>query len=291
MHRPRVCVLMAFWFPLPLIEELAREYPATVFVVKNHSGPQFLAQEHAGWNTLFGIIDLAKRHPNVRVATIKGECGAALRAMGAKAIELPNVYSPAELALEPAPEKLPGFHIGLFGAFRPLKNGVGMAFAAALAARRLDEKVTLHINGTRMECGAPRDVAIITEICTRTGIEVVRHGWLDHEPFKLLAGSMRVVLAASFSETYNYVAADAVTAGTPVIGSDAIFWLPPAWRVNPDSTEALAQAMVQPWAIADGLDSLRAYNFVATRRLLATLAELGVTSRKKPATSASLCPS
>src|SRR4051812_36717985 len=54
-YAPRVAVLMAFWISAAAVEDLAREFPATVFVVKNHSGPQFLAQETPGWRSLFDL--------------------------------------------------------------------------------------------------------------------------------------------------------------------------------------------------------------------------------------------
>ncbi len=274
---PRVVVLMAFWVPAATIDRLAVEFPDTVFLVKNHSGPQFLAQEGTGWSSLLAVADLARRRPNVRLAAIKGECVDGLKALGVDAVELPNVYSPEALTLQ-SPARLPGFHVGIFGAYRSLKNAVGMAFAVALAAERGGERITLHVNGSRTECGSVSDAAVIPEFCRRAGVRFVAHGWLDHEPFKRLAGSMTVALQASFSETYNYVAADCVTAGTPVVGSDAIYWLPPAWRVNPDSTEAIARAVLaaRTWDVGEGLDALQADNTAALGRLVDSLRGLGV---------------
>lgn len=278
--RPRVAIIMAFWLSTGEIERLAAEFPEITFVVKNHSGPQFLAQEAKGWESLFAIGDLASRRPNVRVAAIKGECVAALQAMGLPALALPNVYSPDEVAASPAPRKLPGFHVGLFGAYRPLKNAVGMACAVASAARRLGAPVTLHVNGTRAEFGAAQDATVIGEICRRAGVGLIHEGWLDHEPFKRLAGSMSVCLQASFSETYNYVAADCVTAGSPVVGSDAIYWLPRPWRVNPDSPEAIAAAILSSrhWDPAAGRRALAQDNARSLAGLTQTLRALGCTA-------------
>ncbi len=281
-RHPRIVVLMAFWVPIATVENLARKFPGTTFVIKNHSGPQFLAQEKEGWNLLFAVADLAARMPNVRLAAIKSECVASLRALGIDAVELPNVYTPAEIERPLAVERLPGFHVGLFGAYRALKNAVGTVFALAAAARQAGEKVTLHVNGTRSECGAVSDARVIPELCRRAGIGFEHHGWLEHEPFKRLAGSMTIALQPSFSETYNYVAADCVTAGTPVVGSDAIYWLPKAWRVNPDSPAQLATAILaaRRWPIAAGLAALRHDNTVALTRLITSLTALGQSSTR-----------
>ena len=323
-HRPRVAVIMALWVELAEMARLAEHCPETVFVVKNHSGPQFLAMEGKSWKLWLDCGTLNRTYGNVRIAAIRPEMVDAVAGLGSPCVLLPNVYSPAELADARAalrrggdgrwpmadsrwpitdsranhPGGLPSsnshlptsvsclpsphspFHIGLFGAMRPLKNAVGMALAIARAAQQLreDGRVTiLHVN-QRAEMGSGADLSIITEICSRAGVGLMRHDWLDHVDFKRLAAQMDVCVCASFEETYNYVAADCVTAGAPVVGSPSIYWLPAAQQFNPDNTESLCRAILAAprWPREPQLKALEDFNAWAVERLLETFAELGV---------------
>ena len=217
-HKPRVAVIMALWVTSATLSRLAIAFPATTFIVKNHSGPQFLSQESRGWQLWLEAADLASLHRNVRIAAIKPELVQAMCAMKARCVELPNVYTESEIEAVNGKPKAAGetdgyFHIGVFGAFRPLKNAVGMAAACALVAGRRKGPTVLNINGSRMEMGSNRDLDIITQICIRSGLGLLKHDWLEHEPFKALASRMNVCCCASYHDTYNYVAADCVSAG------------------------------------------------------------------------------
>ncbi|MCX6907749.1 MAG: hypothetical protein NTY01_06870 [Verrucomicrobia bacterium] len=324
---PRVAVVMALWVSTTTLASLAQRFPGTTFVVKNHSGPQFLSQEMRGWKLWLEAADLGASKSNVAIAAIRPDLVDAMRAMGARCVELPNVYSldeiedahaamrtgdgrpktegetedrgpqtgvsPRSSVLRP-PSSPAEFHIGLFGAFRPLKNVVGMATAAALATQTIlndaadPRAVVVHINGSRVEMGANQDKANVEQICRRAGAGLVAHGWMDHDAFKALAATMDVCLCASFHDTYNYVAADCVTAGAPVVGSPSVYWLPRAQQVNPDSTAALAAAILKAplWSRLIQLDALEDFNATAVRRLLETLRGLGVatTEDRRPGT-------
>jgi hypothetical protein len=66
---------------------------------------------------------------------------------------------------------------------------------------------------------------------------------MDHEPFLDLIAQMDICLQVSLSESFNIVSADAVSMGVPLVGSDAISWLP-AWSQAPvDSASGIADAM------------------------------------------------
>lgn len=294
-EQPRVAVVMALWVSTATLASLASRFPGTTFIVKNHSGPQFLSQEMRGWKLWLEAADLGASRSNVAIAAIRPELVDAMRAMGARCVELPNVYSLDEIEdahtllrngskKSEARSQKSEFNIGIFGAFRPLKNCVGMATAAALATRSIlhdgadPRAVVVHINGSRVEMGANQDKANIEQICRRAGMGLVMHSWLDHAAFKSLAGAMDVCLAASFHDTYNYVAADCVTAGAAVVGSPAVFWLPGPQQVNPDSTADIAAAILAApgWSRAVQLYALENFNATAIRQLLETLRGLGV---------------
>lgn len=289
-HKPTVAVIMAVWVPPAEVARLAAAFPETTFIIKNHSGPQFLAQEGKRWLEFLECGELSRKFSNVKLAVIRPQDVAAMVAMGMPTVCLPNVYSPQELRdAEARPKKQStrthSMHVGLFGACRPLKNVVGMAFAATQAAAELKKRgvsMTLHVN-QRTELGGACDIEIATDMCKRAGITLEKRAWLDHVEFKQAAASMDVCLTATYHDTYNYVAADVVTAGTPVIGSPAIPWLPAMYQVNPDNTHEIAEAILSApsWSCLHQLQALQDFDAHASKTLLSTLAEFGV----KPAAS------
>jgi glycosyltransferase involved in cell wall biosynthesis len=60
-----------------------------------------------------------------------------------------------------------------------------------------------------------------------------------------LRDDVSVVCQASLSESFNYVAADAIGWGRPVVGSPAIRYLPPAWTVDPNNPRQVAAMILE----------------------------------------------
>jgi hypothetical protein len=169
----------------------------------------------------------------------------------------------------------------MFGALRPFKNAIGQTCALAMAAAASGRPLVLHVNGTRVEMGSANELAQIRELCQRAGLRLEVHGWLDHAAFVTLAARMHVALQVSFTETFNYVAADCVAAGTPVVGSPAIRFLPATWQVNPDDAEAIATAILDApnWDVAIGQRALDDWNRWASAKLLQELTPEAVAAK------------
>jgi hypothetical protein len=271
-HRPRVAVLMALFLDPRTIAGIAAAFPRTRFYVKCHSNAQFLAGESSGWQRLLQIADVSMGLPNLSIGCASEDMTRTLQALGVKAVSLPNVYdlAAAEHARGIGKLNSGGVHIGMFGALRPFKNAIGQTCALAVAKRISGRPLVLHINGTRAEMGGANDLAQMREICQRADLRLEVHGWLAHAEFVTLAAQMHVALQVSFTETFNYVAADCVAAGTPVVGSPAIRFLPAAWKVNPDDAGAIAAAILDApsWDVAVGQRALEAWNRWAAAKLL-----------------------
>lgn len=60
-----------------------------------------------------------------------------------------------------------------------------------------------------------------------------------------LRDEVSVVVQPSLSESFNYVALDALAWGRPVVGSPAIRYLPPDWTVDPNDARAIAAMIVE----------------------------------------------
>jgi hypothetical protein len=273
--RPRAVVLMAFFLDPQAIANIAEAFPRTRIYVKCHSNPQFLAGENHGWQRLLQIADLGAGLPNLGIGCASEDMTRTLQALGVKAVWLPNVYDLAAAGHARGVRKFNdgALHVGIFGALRPFKNAVGQTCALAMAARASARPLVLHTNGTRVEMAVNNDLVNMREICRRSGFRLEVHGWLDYAEFISLAARMHVALQVSFTETFNYVAADCIAAGTPVVGSPAIRFLPDAWKVNPDDTAAMAAAILDApgWEVGEGRRALETWNQRVVCRLLEEL--------------------
>lgn len=131
--------------------------------------------------------------------------------------------------------------IGCFGATRPFKNQLEQAAGALIAAKELNRRLVYFINGSRVEYNGEGILRNIRALFThQPDAELVEIEWMSHDEFIRIVGSMDVNLQVSYTETFNIVAADSVTAGVPVIGSSEIDWLPAISWADPNNAYDMA---------------------------------------------------
>jgi hypothetical protein len=87
---------------------------------------------------------------------------------------------------------------------------------------------------------------------------------------------MDLGMQVSFSESFNIVTADFVAAGTPIVASDDIEWMPYFLKAKPNSYTDIVQKLHRAWqnrGLSKFLQSiaLRWYNFKAKRAWLVKL--------------------
>ena len=112
------------------------------------------------------------------------------------------------------------------------------------AIARLDRPIRLHLNGLS------RDRAYSAWL-NRLGIDRVDHGWMTRDRYFEVVGQLDLGVQVSFAESFNYVAADHVLAGVPIVVSPmvaSIADLPAAVSrpfivSNADDPEAVALVM------------------------------------------------
>ncbi len=110
-----------------------------------------------------------------------------------------------------------------------------------LAVAQLGDRAQLHLNGVSQPGG-------YLAWLERLGIDYVEHGWMDDATYGDAVRGLDVALQASFAESFNYVAAEHLLCGVPVVGSPmvpVIAMLPARLRRaltvdNPDDPLALA---------------------------------------------------
>jgi hypothetical protein len=158
-----------------------------------------------------------------------------------KATYLPNYYPLRKPRLvRPECRQL---DIGCFGAIRPLKNQLIQAFAAIQYAKSKGKKLVFHMNGFRIEQFGQNNLKNIQALFAATEQTLEIHPWLEHDDFLELIAQMDLCLQVSLSESFNIVSADAVSMGVPLVGSEAISWLPKRSQARVDSVESIICAM------------------------------------------------
>ncbi|MCK9429146.1 MAG: glycosyltransferase [Candidatus Omnitrophica bacterium] len=135
-------------------------------------------------------------------------------------------------------------NIGCFGAIRGLKNHLRAAGLALKYATDNGLTLKFHINSERLEGGFVAQNTL-KNLRALLGDSLIEHSWLTHSDFITLCQGMDAVIVTSLSETFNIVAADAISAGIPVIGSDEIPWLSEIFQYAPTNSFLIYTAMMK----------------------------------------------
>lgn len=264
---PSHVVIYAPWIATELLARIADEFPSVVFVVVSHSNFGFLAADPHAVKLMRETAELQLTTHNVRTG---GNCrrftDAATQVLGVEVDYLPNMM-PLDEHWPRARSMWAGdcLRLGLFGAARILKNGLTGAAAACELAHTLRVPTELHVTADGDDGGTYR---AIEELCEGVPhLKLLRTGWLPWPALLRLTGHMHLILQPSFTESFNCVAAEAVRMGVPVVGSDAIDWLPHRWRADTDDAGDVARVaeylIKSPQAVDDGRRALSRYMDVA----------------------------
>ena len=92
--------------------------------------------------------------------------------------------------------------------------------------------------------------------------EVVLDGWCGWPEFRKTVADMDLLIHPSYTETFNMVSADGISQGIPVVGSEAISWLPKHWKADSDDALQIAEVglrLLQSGAHA-GVKALEKHN-------------------------------
>lgn len=235
---PKRVILEAIWVAPGKLEELIRLHPNVAWTVRVHSETPFLANEGMACEWIAWYMRLG-----VEVAFNSEHTQADFRLIGTPGY-LPNYYPLSGKSDGPLPwKKGDVIHIGCFGAIRPLKNQLIQAMAAITFAREIRCRLVFHMNGDRVEQGGTNNLKNIVAVCRDTGTDLVLHPWMNHCDFLSLVAKMNICLQVSMSESFNVTAADAVSQMVPVVGSDAIPWLPVHSCAQVNSRESIVSAL------------------------------------------------
>lgn len=253
-----VVVIEAFWVVPEKFDELRQVCPNVKFVVRNHSETPFLAQEGIAFDWMMKYFDkpnvimtsnATRMHRETRLLYSLAHPGADEVTIRRKVAYLPNYYTIDETPNEHYVCDNEVIDIGCFGAIRPLKNQLLQAIAALEFADRLGKRLRFHVNGKRIEMNGDQVMKNLRLLFTHfPQHELVEHPWMPHGEFKRLVASMDIMMQVSFSETFNIVAADAVSQNVLTITSPEVAWSNEDVQADPTSSRDITIVMDNAWA-------------------------------------------
>jgi len=153
--------------------------------------------------------------------------------------------------------------IGSFGAIRPLKNQLTACAAAISISKYLKRPTEFHLSAGREEGGGNIVLGAIQQMSQDVpNFKLVLDGWCGWPDFLKTVADMDLLIHPSYTESFNMVTADAVAQGIPVVGSEAIHWLPSSWKADSDDAVALARVGLNLLVEGahDGIKALKAHN-------------------------------
>lgn len=238
---PSHVIIAALWISTELIAQMAAEHPHTLFVLVSHSTFGFLGADPHAVRLLREAADLQMSLPNVRLG---GNClrftAPATQVFGVDVTYVPNLI-PVDEHWPPARPAWAGepLRLGLFGAARLLKSGLNAAAAACLLATRMHVPTELYVSVDPAGGGTMNAIEELTDGVPN--VTLVEKQWIPWPELLRLSAHMHLVLQPSYTETFNCVAAEATRMGVPVVGSEAIDWLPARYQAQADDAADIAR--------------------------------------------------
>ena len=250
-YKPTHVIIEAFWVVPEKFDVLNKLHPKVKWIVRNHSEMPFLANEGIAVN--WSLQYLSKKNvylaPNSKRAyydTVRMTEAAYGHDMARfKVLYLPNFYKIKEDFSKRHPLGKT-IDVGCFGAVRPMKNHLLQAIAAVHFAGKHNKTLRFHINTARIEDAGNNSLKSLRGLFANLDpkkFHLVEHGWLSHDDFLKLVATMDIGLQASFTESFNIVAADFVSKGVPIVVSKEIDWLPKDFWARETSSEDIEEAM------------------------------------------------
>jgi hypothetical protein len=230
LHRPDFAIIEAIWVTKEKLQELLNIHKTVTFIIRIHSEIPFLSCEGMAIERIKDYLPLERTYVAFNSLETSKEMYALLEG---NIIYLPNLYNSLDIKTSDTVEnyslyRLSGdFHVGCFGAIRPLKNQLIQALASILFANKYGLTLKFHMNVPRTEQGGEAVLKNIRALFADTPHELVEHAWLDRYDFLKLINSMHIGLQLSFTESFNIVAADFVAMDVAIIVSPTINWLSP----------------------------------------------------------------
>jgi hypothetical protein len=275
---PDIVIIEALWVPPAKFKELLKikRHEKRRWIVRIHSKAPFLANEGLATKWIHAYTEVP--NPGIEIAPNTLELTQQLHSAfpDGKFLFLPNVYYSRQFNPGTYGRNKDWVDVGCFGAIRPMKNNYQQALAAIEFAESIDKRLRFHVNSTRTEQSGDNALRNIRALFDNSPHELVEHHWYKHKQFLKIISKMDIGMQVSFSESFNIVSADFVTAKVPIVVSDDIEWLPGFLKTTPTSHRGMVKKLKRGYkwrkfsAIVQKI-YLKIYNFKAEVTWLAAI--------------------
>ena len=254
-YKPTDVFIEALWVVPDKFKVLAKLHPTVTWHIRLHSKTPFIATESITFDWLNQYMRLRSEGIKIELSANSKEFYENLKQIYRHNVSYtPNIYYPSSLVTS---DNVPNvrtnsneFHIGIFGALRPLKNHLQQAIWSLEYGDVIGKNVVVHINVSEHESHA--SVSGVGNILTNLRNlfnspnckgRLVEHPWYPHSDFLNLVSQMDLGMQVSYSETFNITAADFVHMNIPIVVSDEIKFINPLCRISGNSSDEAIDAM------------------------------------------------
>ena len=255
LYKPTDVFIEALWVVPEKFKILARLHPNVKWHIRLHSKTPFIATEAITFGWLNQYMALRSEGIDIELSANSSEFYDNLKQIYHNNISYtPNIYypdhKPHTSTVVPNIRTTNEFHIGIFGALRPLKNHLQQAVWAIEFANVTKKNVAVHINVSEHESnsavqGVGNVLTNLRNLFNSPGCRgrLVEHPWYAHADFLSLVSQMDLGMQVSYSETFNITAADFVHMGIPIVASHEISFVNGLCRIDSNSSNDAVAAM------------------------------------------------
>jgi glycosyltransferase involved in cell wall biosynthesis len=265
-------VISAPWIPTQQVAAMASLFHQIDFTIVSHSNVGFLQADPNGLTLLREAADLQTGTVNVHIGANSKKFIAWWQEVYQEPMRwLPNIYAVSTARF--TSQDFKGgtlIRIGSFGAIRPLKNLLTAGAAALAIANRVQANLEFNISSGRAEGGGDTILrGLVAMFAGLPNATIVYNNWSSWPAFLRTVRNMDLLLQPSYTESFSMVTGDAIGQGVPVVGSDAIDWLPKRWIASNDDAEDIADVgtalLYTPNVAGRGMEALQHHNNAGLR--------------------------
>ncbi len=219
-------VLNEVWQMTPqAVADLAARFPGVRWVNLNHGSPCNLPMKDHRRHLHAEFVQLSLERPNVFYGTVM----AAERWPGIeRLVSLPNLVMLPEGLKSRRREIGERVCVSMVGRMTLEKNWPGHMAAACVLAREVPLTVAVCTRES------PDEMRGYLRLIEMAGADWFHIPWGDWEGYLTqISNAAHLCFQASLMESFNSVAAEHMLLGIPVVGSQAIEYLPRGWQANP----------------------------------------------------------
>jgi len=252
LFKPTDVFIEAIWVVPDKFRILSKLHPNVKWHIRLHSKSPFIATEGIAFDWMNQYMLLRKEGIDIELTANSEEFYKNLKSIyGHNITYSPNIYYPSSNCSSSVPyvRDTDEFHIGIFGALRPLKNHLQQAVWAIEFAKEIQQPVAVHINVSEHEANSAQHGIsnVLSNLRNlfkdRQDSRLVEHPWYPHADFLNLVGQMDLGMQVSFSETFNITAADFIHKGIPIVASTEISFVNSLCKVQTNSSSDALGAM------------------------------------------------